>query len=129
MKTFSKIAIVTAAAFALLLPVSTVFAATPGFGNLYYNGRMVRTVVPPAALPQEGRDNFYKVPGQLGVAAVAPGSADYHGGDWKVFTVSFNSGATPGLLTSEKAVLNAQSAGMLTVTRNAAADFRCPIQP
>jgi len=126
-------AIFSALAIALVLPVTSAFAATPGFGNLYYNGTIVRTVVSPAAFPNEGLDNFYKVTngatGQLGIAAVAPGSSDYHGGHWKVFTVSFNSGVTPVLLTSEQAVLSVQNAGMVTVTRNAAADFLCPVQP
>jgi len=126
-------AIFSALVIALVLPVTSAFAATPGFGNLYYNGTIVRTVVPPAAFPNEGRDNFYKVAngatGQLGIVAVAPGSSDYHGGHWKVFTVTFNSEIIPVLLTSEQAVLSAQSAGMVTVTRNATADFLCPVQP
>jgi hypothetical protein len=132
MKTLTM-AIFSALVIALVFPVTSAFAATPGFGNLYYNGTIVRTVVPPAAFPNEGRDNFYKVTngatGQLGIASVAPGSSDYHGGHWKVFTVTFNSENTPLLLTSEQAVLSAQNAGMVTVTRNAAADFLCPVQP
>jgi len=132
MKTLTMV-IFSALAIALVLPVTQAFAATPGFGSLYYNGTIVRTVVPPAAFPNEGRDNFYKVTngatGQLGIAAVAPGSSDYHGGHWKVFTVTFGSGVTPALLTSEQAVLSVQNAGMVTVTRNAAADFLCPVQP
>src|SRR2546428_3036446 len=98
------IAVLSALAIALVLPVTSAFAATPGFGNLYYNGTIVRTVVPPAAFPNEGRDNFYKVTngatGQLGIVAVAPGSQDYHGGHWKVFTVTFNPEITPVLLSS-----------------------------
>src|SRR3989441_375314 len=120
-------------AISLALPVSSVFAASPGFGNLYFNGTIVRTVVPPAAFPNEGRDNFYKVTngatGQLGIASVAPGSIGYHGGHWKVFIVTFNTGIEPVLLTSEQAVLSAESAGTVTVTRNGAADFLCPVQP
>ena len=131
MKTLTM-AIFSALAIALVLPVTSAFAATPGFSNLYFNGTIVRTVVPPAAFPNEGQDNFYKVTngatGQLGIAAVAPGSSDYHGGHWKVFTVTFDSGITPVLLSSEQAVLSAQNAGMVTVTRNASADFLCPVQ-
>src|SRR2546425_6772236 len=125
--------IFSALVIALVLPVTPAFAATPGFGNLYSNGTIVRTVVPPAAFPNEGRDNFYKVTngatGQLGIAAVAPGSSDYHGGHWKVFTVTFNSRITPVILTSEQAVFSDQKAGMVTVTRNAARYFLCPVQP
>jgi hypothetical protein len=116
----------------LALPIGSVFAATPGFGNLYFNGSIVRTVVPPAAFPNTGIDNFYKVTngavGQLGIASVAPGADGYHGGHWKVFVVTFNQDAAPVLLTSEAAVLAAQSAGTVTVTRNASADFLCPVQ-
>ena len=132
MKTLT-ITIFSALVIALVLPATSAFAATPGFGHLYFNGTIVRTVVPPAAFPNEGRDNFYKVTngatGQLGIVAVAPGSPGYNGGHWKVFTVTFSSGITPVLLTSEQAVLSAQNAGMVTVTRNAAADFLCPVQP
>jgi hypothetical protein len=101
-------------------------------GCCYYNGAIVRTVVPPAATPEEGTDNFYAFPdraaaGQKGVVAVAPGAPNYHGGHWKFFAVTFN--VTPYLLTSEAAVLAAEDAGDVTVTRVMANDFKCPIQP
>jgi len=42
-------------------------AATPPFvfpeGCCYLDGALVRTVVPPAATPDEGRDDFYAVMG------------------------------------------------------------------
>ena len=132
MKKSLLISVFVLAPFVLALPVGSVFAATPGFGNLYYNGSVVRTVVPPAAFPNTGIDNFYKVTngavGQLGIASVAPGADGYHGGHWKVFIVTFNQDATPVLLTSQAAVFAAQSAGMVTVTRNASADSLCPVQ-
>jgi len=107
------------------------FAQKPGFGNLYYNGTIVHTVVPPAKT-NVALDNFYKVTnvavGQLGIAAVAPGNPNYHGGHWKVFIVTFNTGVTPTLLTSESAVLNAESAGLVTVTANPSQNFLCPVQ-
>jgi len=89
----------------------------------------VRTVVPPAAFPNEGRDNFYVVMGQaiFGVVGVAPGAPGYHGGHWKFHSVTWNVAAYP--LTSESAILSAAAAGDVTVTRNAANDFLCPIQP
>src|SRR5438093_12665027 len=91
MKTITM-TIFSALVIALVLSVTPAFAATPGFGNLYYNGTIVGTVVPPAAFPNEGRDNFYKVTngaaGQLGIVAVAPGSSGYHGCHWKVLTIN-----------------------------------------
>jgi hypothetical protein len=132
LKKFSIVSLFAVATFVLALPIGSVFAATPGFGSLYYNGSVVHTVVPPAAFPNTGIDNFYKVTnsvtGQLGIASVAPGADGYHGGHWKVFMVTFNQDATPVLLTSQAAVLAAQSAGTVTVTRNASADFLCPVQ-
>jgi hypothetical protein len=108
----------------------------PGFvfpgGCCYYEDRIVRTVVPPASAPQEGRDNFYAFPSgaaadQKGVVGVAPGDTDYHGGQWKFHAVTWN--VTPYLLTSEAAVLAAAGAGDVTITRIPANDFKCPIQP
>ena len=117
-------------------PLGSGASARPAFvfpgGCCFYEGRMVRTVVPPASTPQEGRDNFYAFPngaaaGQKGVVAVAPGDRDYHGGHWAFHAVTFN--VTPYLLTSEEAVLAAAAAGDVSITRVAASDFRCPIQP
>ncbi len=111
-------------------------SARPAFvfpdGCCFYEGRMVRTVVPPASNPQRGRDNFYAFPsggaaGQKGVVAVAPGDRDYHGGHWAFHAVTFN--VTPYLLTSEAAVLAAAAAGDVSVARVPANDFKCPIQP
>jgi hypothetical protein len=101
-------------------------------GCCYYEGHMVRTVVPPAASPKPGRDNFYAFPsaaaaGQKGVVGVAPGDTNYHGGHWKFHAVTWN--VTPYLLTSEAAVLAAASAGHVSVARLPANDFKCPIQP
>src|SRR5260370_39422437 len=99
MKKFSLVRVFIVAGFALALPVSSVFAATPGFGNLYYNGAIVGTVVPPAAFPNTGVDNFYKVTngvtGQLGIASVAPGADGYHGGHRKSLTVTIDTDGTP----------------------------------
>jgi hypothetical protein len=118
-------------------PVAVVtLASQPPFvfpdGCCYYEDRMVRTVVPPARSPNQGRDNFYAFPsgaaaGQKGVVGVAPGDTEYHGGQWAFHAVSWN--VTPYLLTSEAAVLAAEAGGDVTVTRIAANDFKCPIQP
>jgi hypothetical protein len=104
--------------------------AEPGFGRLFLNDQVVGTVVPPAQVaPGSGLDPFYKVTngaaGQLGIAGIGPGEPGFHGGDWEVFTVTFN--VTPYLLTSGSAVATAAAKGDVTVTRQPAQDFRCPI--
>ena len=113
----------------LIVAVAPTFAAQPGFGQLYYDGTTVRTVVPPANSPHGGRDNFYVVPDQMPIAAVAPGDTDYHGGQWAVHVVSWNEGVDAYELTSEDAVLDAATAGDVTIDRIPDADFLCPIQP
>jgi hypothetical protein len=106
--------------------------ATTGKGQLFHDGAVVGTVVTPAPIPAgTGTDPFYEVTNgadsQLGIAGVAPGDGPYHGGSWQVHLVTFNSGVTPYLLTSDEAVAAAQAAGDVTVTRAPDADFRCPI--
>jgi len=128
------LSLVSTVIFVLLGVPATAQADTPPFvfpdGCCYLDGVAVRTVVPPAATPDEGRDNFYAVmggvAGQKGVVAVGPGSAGYHGGDWKFFAVTWN--VAPYLLTSESAVLAAAAVGDVTVTRVPGNDFKCPIQ-
>lgn len=114
-----------------LLPViqESAFAAKPTFGMLYYEGETVRTTIPPSET-DVGLDDLYVftngASSQLGIASVAPGDMDYHGGHWIVNEVTFN--VAPYLLTSEDAVLEAESKGDVTINRNVAA-FLCPIQP
>jgi hypothetical protein len=126
-----RIAIVAAAAVTALVAALPA-TATTGKGSLFHDGAIVGTVVVPAHVAAgSGSDPFYNVTngasGQLGIAGVAPGDGPYHGGDWQVWLVTFNDGVTPYLLTSDEAVVAAEGAGDVTVTRAAAADFRCPI--
>jgi hypothetical protein len=105
--------------------------ATTSKGFLFHDGATVGTVVTPVAIPNAGLDPLYEVTngaaGQLGVTAVAPGDGPYHGGAWAVSLVTFKAGVTPYVLTSDEAVLAAEAAGDVTVTRAPAMDFRCPV--
>lgn len=132
MRTFIRLVPVLSIALAMAVPA---LADRPGFvfpgGCCYYQGTTVRTVVPPASMPREGRDAFYAVLGGVGdqkpIVGVIPGDAGYHGGQWAWHSVTWH--VPPYLLTSEAAVLAAQAAGDVTVTRDASRDFKCPIQP
>ena len=118
----------------LAMSVSPALADRPPFvfpeGCCYHGGNLVRTVVPPAAFPNEGIDDFYAIMGgvadQKGVVAVAPGDEGYHGGHWAFHSVTWN--VAPYLLTSEADVLAAAAAGDVTITRIPENDFLCPIQ-
>jgi hypothetical protein len=120
-----------AVALAVVLVLAGPAAAKTGKGQLFLDGEIVGTVVNSASLPHGGTDPFFMVTngaeGQLGIAGVGPGQPGYTGGDWAVNRVTFNPGVTPYLLSSDEAVAAAQSAGDVTVVRDAAADFRCPI--
>ena len=50
-------------------------------------------------------------------------------GHWAFHAVTFNAGVHAYLLTSEAAVLAAEAASNVTVTRLPENDFKCPIQP
>jgi hypothetical protein len=108
-------------------------ASAKDFGGLYHDGEIVRTFAPPASIPHGGIDPLYSftngVEGQLSVTAVAPGDGDYHGGRWAVYTVTFNKGIEPYLITSDEAVFLAEASGDVTVTRTPEADNRCPVLP
>jgi hypothetical protein len=121
-------ALAAGASLVIALPAT----ATTGKGQLFHDGTVVGTVVTPSPIAAgSGTDPFYSVTngaaGQLGIAGVAPGDGPYHGGSWQVNLVTFNSGVTPYLLTSDEAVNAAAAAGDVTVTRAAGADFRCPV--
>ena len=133
----ARIALIAMAVPAIMLAtLAPARADRPGFVFpgicCYYNGQMVRTVVPPAAFPNTGTDPFYAitngVSGQKGVVGVAPGADGYHGGHWAFNAVSFNPGVTAYLLTSTGAVLAAAAAGDVNITRDPSMDFLCPIQ-
>lgn len=124
------VAAVTAAALVAALPAM----GSAGKGMLFHDGDVVRTVVVSQPVPDgAGTDPFFEVTngaeGQLGIAEVAPGDAGYHGGLWQVWLVTFRPGVTPYLLTSDEAVRAAEALGDVDVVRDAAADFRCPVQP
>jgi hypothetical protein len=117
-----------ALALGLLLGLGgTALAGQPVKTTIWLDGALVRTILPPAASPQDGTDPFYMVPGTGGVAAVGPGDAGYHGGRWQVYLVSWNVAMVP--LTSDEAIAEAATAGDITITRAAELDFLCPIQP
>ena len=116
----------------LALAALPAFAAPREFGQLYYDDQIVRTFGNPARLPHGGTDPLYTFPeggaeGQLSVSAGAPGDPDYHGGAWATHSVTWNT--TPYLLTSDSAVLAAEAAGDVTITRTPEGDFRCPVLP
>ena len=116
-----------------VLAAAPLASATAPKGQLFHNGSVVGTVVPPDRIPDgSGVDPLYMVTngaaGQLGIAGVGPGDGPFHGGAWQVWLVTFKAGVTPYLLTSDEAVMAAVQAGDVTVARAPTLDNRCPVR-
>jgi hypothetical protein len=121
---------VAAMLVALAAPV-----AAKSFGMLYAEGETFRTFGTPAMVaPGTGTDPIYTFtnstnPDQLSVARYAPGEGS-HGGRWAVYHATWVNAEDAGtLITSFEALQAYVDAGLLTVVRDEAADFRCPILP
>jgi hypothetical protein len=119
-----------------LLAVMTVAGpvGAKDFGAIYANDAVYRTFGNPANVPDgTGTDPFATFTNttnddQLGVAAFAPGSAtDHHGGRWAVYRATWTSGDASTLVTSWEELQAYVSSGELSLVRDAAADFRCPV--
>ena len=65
---------------------------------------------------------------QRGVAAFAPGAPGSHGGRWAVYRATWTATGDPTeLVTSWDELQSLVSAGDISLVRDAAADFRCPV--
>jgi hypothetical protein len=124
-----------ALAVAAILVAFAAPVSAKSFGMLYADGETFRTFGNPANVePGTGTDPIYTFtnstnPDQLSVARYAPGTGS-HGGRWAVFHVTWvNAEDTDTLVTSFEALQRYVDAGLLTVERDEAADFRCPILP
>lgn len=104
------------------------------FGMLYAEGETFRTFGTTATVPAgTGTDPIYTFenstnPDQLSVARYAPGAGS-HGGRWAVSHVTWTSGDPSTLITSYEQLKMYEDLGQLTIERDEAADFRCPILP
>jgi hypothetical protein len=128
-----RIAIAAAAA---LLVVATVAgpASARTFGAVYVDDMVYRVFGNAANVPDgTGTDPFATFTNsanamQKGVAAFAPGTGDSHGGRWAVYRATFTATGDPTELVTSWSELQALvDAGKVSLVRDAAADFRCPV--
>ena len=122
------------ASLAVLLVLSAPVGAK-SFGMLYAEGETFRTFGNPARVdPGTGTDPIYTFTNssnadQLSVARHAPGPGS-HGGRWAVFHVTWvHAEDADTLLTDFETIESYASQGLLTIVRDGASDFRCPILP
>ena len=104
------------------------------FGAVYANDAAYQTFGNPANVPDgTGTDPFAIFTNstnsdQLGVAQFAPGSpTGHHGGRWAVYRATWTSGDASTLVTSWAELQALVASGELSLVRDAAADFRCPV--
>ena len=104
------------------------------FGAVYANDQIYRVFGNAANVPDgTGTDPFAKFTNstnddQFGVAAFAPGSpTGHHGGRWAVYQATWTTGDPATLVTSWSQLQALADAGQLTLVRDEAADFRCPV--
>ena len=83
---------------------------------------------PPHASKEEHQCVASTNPYQLSVAQYAPGNGA-HGGRWAVHHVTWTTGDTSTLITSFDALMTRVELGEVSIVRDEAADFRCPILP
>ena len=125
------LAIVAASA---LVTALTVPVGAKTFGLLYAEGETFRTFGNAARVdPGTGTDPIYTFenstnPDQLSVARYAPGQGS-HGGRWAVHHVTWTTGDSSTLITSFEALMGHLALGEVSIVRDEAADFRCPILP
>ena len=109
-------------------------ASAKTFGSLYAEGDVYRTFGNPANVPDgTGTDPIFAFanssnPDQLSVAQFAPGRGS-HGGRWAVHVVTWTNGDPNTLVTSYEQLAMLEEMDKLTIVRDPAADFRCPILP
>jgi hypothetical protein len=124
------------AATAGLLALSAVAGpvAAREFGAVYANDMVYRVFANKSNVPDgTGTDPFATFTNstnadQLGVAQFAPGSAtNHHGGRWAVYRAMWTNGDSSTLVTSWSSLQTHLQNGDLTLVRDEAADFRCPV--
>lgn len=105
------------------------------FGAVYVDDMVYRVFGNAANVPDgTGTDPFATFtnstnPDQRGVAEFAPGSpTGHHGGRWAVYRATWTaSGDSSTLVTSWSALEALVASGQISLVRDAAADFRCPV--
>jgi hypothetical protein len=126
----------TIAVASALLVVATLAAPASArtFGAVYVDDMVYRVFGNAASVPDgTGIDPFATFtnsanPMQKGVAAFAPGTMDSHGGRWAVYHATFTGSADSSELVTSWSELQALvDAGDISLVRDAAADFRCPV--
>jgi hypothetical protein len=120
-----------------LLAMMTVAApvAARDFGAVYVDDAVYRVFGNAANVPDgTGTDPFATFTNstnsdQRGVAQFAPGSpTGHHGGRWAVYRATWTASGDPSeLVTSWTELQSLIAAGDITLVRDSAADFRCPV--
>ena len=104
------------------------------FGAVYVDDAIYRVFGNAANVPDgTGTDPFASFtnstnPDQIAIAEFAPGSpTGHHDGRWAVYQATWTAGDSSTLVTSWTQLESLVASGRVSLVRDAAADFRCPV--
>jgi hypothetical protein len=129
-----RLYLASAAALIALSALAGTVSAGRTFGGVYASDAFYRVFGNTANVPDgTGTDPLATFTNstnaaQVGVAEFAPGTIGHHGGRWAVYRATWTATGDPAeLVTSWNELQALVGAGHLTLIRDAAADFRCPV--
>jgi len=124
---------------ALTLSATSVAAGGPPKAGIFVDDVLYRTVgtktdFSTTGAPDHSFDTIFLLDdgseaadGLASVATAAPGDRDYNGGRWMVYAVSWN--VDPYQLTNDEEVMQAETAGDISISEEPVKYFECPVIP
>ena len=127
-------ALATAIGLVASLGAGTALAGGPPKLSFYIDDVRYRTVGTPTdftgtGAPDSTYDKIYNLGTGINVADAKPGDRDFNGGRWQVFVVTWASGVTPVQYTNDQQILDAEAAGLLTISAEPVREFFCNVAP
>jgi len=124
--------IVSAVGLVASLGAGTALAGGPPKLSFYIDDVRYRTVGTPTdftgtGAPASTYDKIYNLGTGINVADAKPGDTDFNGGRWAVYVVTWAQGVTPVQYTNDHEILDAQSAGLLSISAAPVKLFFCNV--
>ena len=127
-------AIASAVGLVASIGAGTALAGGPPKLSFYIDDVRYRTVGTPTDFTGTGAPDFtydkiYNLGTGINVADAKPGDTDFNGGRWAVYAVTWSAGVTPVQYTNDQQILDAQAAGLLTISATPVKLFFCNVAP
>jgi hypothetical protein len=124
--------LVSAGGLVASLGAGAALAGGPPKLSFYIDDVRYRTVGTPTDFTGTGAPDFtydkiYNLGTGINVADAKPGDRDFNGGRWAVYAVTWAQGVTPVQYTNDQQILDAQTAGLLTIGATPVKLFFCNV--